>query len=95
MAKGEENAVLCWNCKYITQCFPHTRPMDKCKKFCLYVPLGKKQIANWLSVSRPQVHYIIEEFGANEIVEMLRIRGRKVACTKFDGNVQFYYLGEC
>ena len=95
MAKGEENAVLCWNCKYITKCRPQTRPQRACPRFCLFVPLDKATIAKWLSVSRHQVYFIIEEFGEDEIIEMLKIRGHSVDCTKFNGQIQFYYLGEC
>ena len=94
MVKGEENAVLCWNCKHIAKCFPNTRPVNECPRFCFYTPLGKARIAKWLSVSNAQVYAIIEKFGEQQIVKMLKEHGYNVTCTKFDENVQFYYLGE-
>lgn len=70
---------LCFNCVHIAHFHPTIRP----KRFCnCFYPLGtkvsQKKISEWLGVSLGKIEYILYTFGADKLVEMLKIRGHIV-----------------
>lgn len=81
----------CWNCRYINKCRPLYRPNYECS---YYEPLGRvitqQVISEWLGIGIKQVEYIIFKFGADKIVEMLKVHGYLVRYEYINENIRFY-----
>lgn len=93
MCAGEENAVMCWNCQYISTCNPSKRPMSDC---CNFRPLGRfithQHIADWIGISRQHLHNVINNYGINKVIELLEVRGHTVRFEVVNCYVKFFEI---
>lgn len=87
--------VKCWFCSKIVHCNPTIRPQCDCENF---KPLGRyithQHIADLLTISKRQLEWVLQGYGADKVVEMLEVRGHIVRYETGCKRIRFYYLGE-
>lgn len=92
MAKGEENAIVCWHCMRINKCTPLNRPTDACPNFVTQSRITQQRISELLGLPLDRVKYLIRLHGAKKVAKGLRKRGFLIYCTTGGKHNRFYCL---
>lgn len=91
MPRGDENAIICWNCKHIATCRPLYRPIFNCNRFeSLGTPITHKEVAQRLGFTYWSFQHRLYRCGIDKIMELCDLCGEDIRYEQVSRHIRFY-----